>query len=180
MDEGGGGSSSETDALILEAAQTARVLTVAELQLVLDQVAVAGFDPGARERARGSLAGLRWRGQVLRGADMLPPADAHYLRHAAIGQEWPAGTTLEGYVTSIRAVILDERSGVLISRYQAAWQLTILRRSAELQGPLGFAWVLLDYRLATGHWVTAYQPSRGLLVLQDPRRTNLRWLRRPR
>jgi hypothetical protein len=31
----------------------------------------------------------------------------------------------------------------------------------------------------TGHWVTAYQPAAGLAELANPRREDLRWLRRP-
>ncbi|MBA2448363.1 MAG: hypothetical protein H0V51_10090, partial [Chloroflexi bacterium] len=44
----------------------------------------------------------------------------------------------------------------------------------------GFPRVLVDYRLATGHWVTAFQPEQDLAALRDPRREDVRWLRPPR
>lgn len=169
----------EVDRLILEAAAGERKLTRAELRRVLEHVAQAGFDPNARERVRGRLAEREWQGTVLRGGDRLPPADVHYLRHVVAGREWPAGTTLVAYLGSIGAVVLDPRSGVLVCRYQGAWQLTIVRRSHELRGPQGSDWILVDYRLETGHWVTAFQPPNGLRVLRRPTRGDIRWLRRP-
>ena len=169
----------EADRLILEAATGARCLTPAEFQQVLDHVAQAGFDPTVREKARGDLAGIEWRGRVLRGNDRLPPAERHYLKHAVKDREWPDGTTLDQYVESLRSVILDPGSGVFTSQYQGTWQIGIIRDSRELRGLNGHEWVLVEYRLATGHWVTAYQPEQGLQDLEGPRRSDLRWLRRP-
>lgn len=165
--------------LILGAATGARELDAVELRRVLEGVAGAGFDPRATERAGGRLAGVSWRGQLLKGSDRLAPAEVHYLRHVVVAREWPAGTSLQEYVGGIQAVILDPASAVLTSRYQGAWQLTVVRRSGPLRGPNGFAWVLVDYRVQTGHWVTAYQPGEGLQVLQRPTREGIRWLRRP-
>ncbi len=54
-------SPAAADRLLLAAAQGRR-LSPGELQLVLAHVAQAGFDPHARERARGELAGIVWRG----------------------------------------------------------------------------------------------------------------------
>jgi len=150
-----GADQPEADRLILEAAAGIRELSTAELQQVLEHVARAGFDPGATERVRGRSAGLVWQGRVLKGSDRLPPAEAHYLRHVVAGQEWPPGTSLQLYLNSIQGVTLDSKSGILTSRYQGAWQLTIVRRSGSLRGPNGFAWVLVDYRVETGHRVTA-------------------------
>ncbi len=161
------------------AATGTRRLSVAELQLVLEHVAQAGFDPTALKRTGGRLAGLVWRGQILRGNDRLSPAEAHYLRHVVRRHEWPPGTTLQEYLDSIRNVVLDPTSGVLTNRYQGAWQLTIVRRSGGLEGPAGLAWIMVDYRVAMGHWMTAFQPDNGLGVLRRPERTDLRWLRHP-
>jgi hypothetical protein len=76
----------ETDDLILAAAEGRRVLDDAELRAVLEHVAAAGFDPHARERVRGRLAGMTWRGAVLRGRDRLPPAEVKYLSHVVRGR----------------------------------------------------------------------------------------------
>jgi hypothetical protein len=156
------------------------ILSEAELEAVLQFVASAGFDPAARERLRGDLAGVTWRGVTLRGSDRLPPAERHYLKHVIKRQEWPIGTSLADYLASLRAVILDPMSGVFTSRYEGAAQLGILRESADLRGPSGHEWVLIDYRVTTGHWVTAYQPEGGLEDITGPPRTDLRWWREPK
>lgn len=168
------------DSLIVAAATGSRVVNPEELERVLQHVAAAGFDPHASEQVRGRLAGAVWKGVVLTGRDRLPPAEVHYLWHVVAQREWPAGTTLADYEQSIREVILDPSSGVFVSRYQGAWQIGMVRRTAGLRGPNGFPWVLIEYRLATGHWVTAYQPVLGLRVLRHPGREGLKWLRRPR
>ena len=170
----------EIDALIVDVATGARRATEAELQRIVEHVAQAGFDPHARERVRGRLAGAVWRGQVLRGRDQLPPAELKYLWHVVSRREWPPGTSMEDYLASIRQVILDPASGVLTSRYEGLWQLGVVRRSGDLRGPRGFEWILVEYRVATGHWVTAFQPEQGLGELRSPRRDELRWLRQPR
>lgn len=167
--------------LILDAASDRRrALTAEELARVLEHVARAGFDPQALERARGNLVGLDrpGGGQVGRG-DRLPPAEIHYLRHVAARPEWPAGTTPAGYVASIGQVITDPDSGVLVSRFQGAWQLTIVRESRAWRGAAGHQWLMVDYRLATGHWTTAHQLQRGLTVFSPPDREDVRWLRAP-
>ena len=157
-------------ALIDMAATGARRLTPGELSRVLTHVAAAGFDPDARERAGGRLAGITWQGHILKGSDLLTPADAHYLRHVAARGEWPRGTTVDIYVGSIREAILDPHCGVLTSLYQGKLQLTMIARSAEWRGPNGFDWILVDYRVVTGHWMTAYQPRERLKALLNPSR----------
>lgn len=169
------------DRLVLEAATRARRLSRAELQEVLEHVAHAGFDPSTRERARGELAGVQWRGQVLRGSTMLPPAERHYVKHVLLRREWPEGTTLDAYLESIREVILDPASGVATRRYEGkAWQVAVVRRSGFWRGPRGRDWILVDYRLETGHWQTAYQFEGDPGQLLRTKASDLRWLRRPR
>ena len=170
----------EVHRLIVEAASGARRLTSAELKRVTRWIADAGFDPDARETARGSLAGMVWRGRVLTGTDRLPPAERHFLRHVVQVQEWPGGTTLDDYIESVREIILDDASGVYASIYRGALQLGMIRRAGQFRGPEGADWVLIEYRLAIGHWTTAYQPSLGIRELAIPQRGGLRWLRRAR
>jgi hypothetical protein len=133
----GQASAAEVDRMILEAATGARRLTHPELRRVLEHVARVGFDPNAREKARGRLTGIIWQGRALQGSDVLPPAEAHYLRHVVWRQEWPGSISLDQYVESIRAVILDRRSGIFTSQYQGTRQLGIARRADDLQGPQG-------------------------------------------
>jgi SPP1 gp7 family putative phage head morphogenesis protein len=175
------GHLSRADRLILEAATGARRLSREELAEVLEHVARAGFDAGARERARGELAGMIWQSQELRGSTMLPPAERHFLKHVMLRREWPDGTVLDDYLASIEAVVRDPTSGVATRRYEGrAWQLTIVRRSGSVRGPADHAWVLVDYRVETGHWTTAYQFSEDPETELRRKAEEFRWLRRPR
>jgi hypothetical protein len=167
-------------ALIDMAATGARRLTPGEVSRVLAHVAAAGFDPDARERAGGRLAGIAWRGRTVRGSNLLNPAEVHYLRHVVAGQEWPTDTTLEAFLDSARRVILDPISGIAASRYQGALQLTAIRRTGRWRGPKGFAWILVDYRVAMGHWTTVFQPKDEFKALREAKREDIRWLRRPK
>lgn len=164
--------------LISQAATGARELTAPELQRALDHVASAGFDPAPVARA-GRLGGVVWQGRVLRGRDQLPSAEVHYLRHVVVNQEWPPGTTLVDYLASITEVIGDPRSGVVTSRFRGEWQLGVVRHSERWRGPQGFTWLLVEYRVRIGHWMTAFQPQNDLNILHDRAREDLRWLRRP-
>ncbi len=162
------------DDLIRSAATGENLLTVNELNLVLLHVAGAGFDPDSREKVRGRLAGLAWQGRILVGPDTLTPLEVHFLWHVQRRREWPDGTRLDGYVQSIREVILDPSSGIFISRYWGEWQLGVARRSGVLRGPGGTDWVLVEYRISLGHWVTAFQPSQGPdVALLSPMRESI-------
>lgn len=167
--------------LILAAAiDPARQLTEEELTRIVRHIAGVGFDPNALERARGNIVDTpRPGGGTVQTGARIPPEEAHYLRHCVKQREWPAGTTLPAYRTSIRAVVLDARSGLLINRYQGAWQLAIVRESLALRGENGHQWMLVDYRLKLGHWTTAHQLEHGLSSLGPPRREQIRWLRLP-
>ena len=165
--------------LILDAATGARPLAPDELQRVREYVAQAGFQPTPDVRAKG-LAGIRWRGRLLNGNDRITAAERHYLEHVVQVQEWPSGTSLQQYLDSIQAVILHQRSGLLTCQYYGQLQLSILRRAHNLQGPDGHPWVLVEYRVELGYWVTAFQPRDGLRVLRGSARTEARWLQRPR
>lgn len=81
-----GGSTSEVDRLILDAATGARALTPGELRQVIKHVARAGFDPAPTSNARG-LSGISWGGRMLRGSDRITAAERHYLRHVVRRQE---------------------------------------------------------------------------------------------
>ena len=112
--------------------------------------------------------------------DRLPPAVVHYLAHVANFQEWPSGTSLEQYLESLRQVILDSTAGVLLSTFRdKGWHLTFVRRSGVWLGPDGWEWLMVEYNVALGRWVTAFQLRAGLDELDKPIRGARRWLREP-
>jgi hypothetical protein len=168
--------------LILAAAtDPARRLAGEELAHIVRHIARAGFDPNALERLRGNVVRtLRLRGEPRQPGDRLPPAEAHYLRHCVVQREWPSGTTLLGYLDSIARLLRDPASRFFVSRYQSAWQCGAIGPNRILRGPEGKAWILVDYRLITGHWVTAFQWGFGPEAIgdpvHDPRREEVRWL----
>ena len=169
--------------LILDAATDPhRALRPEELARVVRHIGGAGFDPHARERVRGTLVGLvRPGGGQVGVRDRLPPAEVHYLRHVVAREEWPPGTDLPRYLASLQEVIDDSASRLFTSLCQGIWQCGVIRPVGSLKGPQGGDWVVVDYRLMTGHWVTAFQPAYGPAGLADPlldsRRRQLRWLR---
>ena len=169
----------DADHLIREAALGGQALSGDVLRYVLDHVARAGFDAATVERARGDLTGIRWWGVVLRGSDRLPPAERHYLKHVVRLREWPPGTSLGAYLRSLEAIIRDATSGIFTSLYQGEAQLGVMRESRQFRGPEGFDWILVEYRVTTGHWVTGYQPRGGLRDLESAMRSDLRWWREP-
>jgi len=168
----------DVDRIALEAATRSRRFAQEDLRQVIEHVAQAGF-PSTPGRATG-FAGLEWAGRVLRGSDRITAAERHYLRHVVKGREWPSNFTLNDYLQSISEVVHDQDSGVFTSRYQGAWQVGFIRRSGNLQGPLGAEWVIVEYRMDIGYWTTAYQPKEGLSVLQHPNREYLIWHREPK
>lgn len=162
------------DDLIRVAGIGLRELTSEELERVVRHVAKAGFDPNGLERCGGRLDGLVWKGKTLRGSDMLPPGEAHYLRHAVYGQEWPDGTTLTEYYQSLEDVILDPESRILISKFGDEWQVGFL---GENQPGMQYTYTWVDYRVSTHHWITGFMTNDFDEVLNNPRRTVKRWVR---
>ena len=169
----------DSDQLIQEVSSGTRALTADELQQVLRHVALAGFDPNAQEKARGRIAGLVWQGQIVQGSALLSPAVKHFLWHVVANGEWPAGTTLTEYVDSVRRVVLDSTSGVFTNRYHGELGLGVVRESRDPRGPRGNEWVLVQYRVSRGYWMTAFQPNLGLDELSEPGWEDIRWLQQP-
>jgi hypothetical protein len=165
--------------LIAELLESGREATDAEIRQLRDHVAQAGFDPDARERVRGRGAGIIWRGRTLRGRDTLPPAEAHYVRHVLSETEWPDGTTIGEYLRSVTQIVLDDRSGVFLSRYQGKLQVGFIGRSRQWKGVRGEDWILVEFREQLGHITTAYQLESPENITVHPQRSAMRWLINP-
>src|SRR5207249_3387832 len=113
----------------------------AELTQIRAHVARAGFEPGSVTKASVRLAGLAWRGRILKGNDPLPNDIAHYLRHTARNQEWPLGTTFAAYLASLRDAILNLDGGVYLEQISGIWISSFLGPSASNRGPDGGRWI---------------------------------------
>lgn len=162
------------DDLIRLAGLGLRELTPEELERIVRHVAKAGFDPNGLEKCGGRLAGLVWNGKTLKGSDRLPPGEVHYLRHVVYGNEWPNGTTLEEYYRSLENVIRDEKSRILISKFSSEWQIGFL---GENQPGMRYTYTWVEYRVSRHHWITGLQIEDLEKFLQEPKRTNVKWLR---
>jgi SPP1 gp7 family putative phage head morphogenesis protein len=146
------------DRMILKAALDVKRLSSSELQQVISHVAQAGFDETHLVRRKNITA-----------------SENHFQRHQS---EWPRGATLESYLASAGDAVRNAEQ-IFISRYQGQWQMTLLSSSGANQGIDGGAWILVEYRLGLGHWVTVNQPHDDLEgIVRNPFRQEVRWIRR--
>lgn len=165
------------DDLIRVAGIGLRELTPGELERVVRHVAGAGFDLNGLEKCGGRLSGLVWNGKTLKGSDMLPPGEAHYLRHVVKRQEWPTNTTLNEYYQSLREVIEDENSGIVVHKIGSEWQIGFLNSSGKWRGQEGRNIIFVDYRISVSHWVTGFQPKDIDELVANDRWSNVQWIR---
>lgn len=172
-----GGDYSQVDLVAMIAADEGRPFTREEERFVREGVAGAGFDPEGKEKVKGDLAGLRYRGRVLRRGETMPTEERHDATHVVQEGQWPQGTTKEGYVASLRDVVLDPETRILYSRRGARKHLGFVRRSGDLEGLEGREWVWVEYRLETGHWMTGFQRRRSPEeIAAETNREDTRWL----
>lgn len=147
------------------------------LDVVLAHIARAGFAPQPFERAGARIAGIAYRNRIIAPTDRLPSAEAHYLRHVVAVPEWPVGTTLADYLTSLETLVQARTSGVVVGRFRSRWHLATVGESGAWQGPQGHPLMMVEYRLSVSRWMTGFQLQRGLAHFQDPQRSDVRWLR---
>ena len=95
-------------------------------------------------------------------------AQEHRYKRVQCEREWPAHTALEGYERSIRRVILDPRSDIILSVVQTAgmpepeYGLAFIGESLpEERGEHGKKYIVVRYSLDSGCWRTAYQTDEG-------------------
>lgn len=169
----------DIDALI-EDAFAGRELTAPEVQAIAEHVAAAGFDPAWMVQAGEQLEGMRWRGRILTADTRLLPAETHYLKHVRQQEEWPPETTLDRYQRDAAGVARDPAAGVFVSHYQGKETIGVIGRTPDTaRGPSGFVLTLIEYRVRTRYWSTAFQVRSGLEYLErDSGRKAFRWLRR--
>lgn len=144
-----------------------RELTPQELNKVIEHVANIGFNPNALEKCGSRIGGLVWNGQVLKSTDKLPTGVVHYLRHVVAQSEWSQGTLLDDYYKSLKNIILDKETKIVISRYGKFWQI----------GFLGQDGTWIDYRVKYGYWSTGFRPGNFETMFNSLQRSEIKWLR---
>lgn len=179
-----GGDYSQADLLTLVAASEGRAFTPQEERYVRQSIAEAGYDPYATERVRVGLAGTDHRGRLLSHGQEISTEDRHDATHVVAEEQWPAGTSKEDYLASAREVVLDPKTRILYSRrpYPGGNRrhLGFIRQSGELRGPGGSQWMFVEYRLETGHWMTAHQRPEGPEDIEaENRREDTLWMNAP-
>jgi len=177
------GASSPIAALILELATGVRQgVSGRELQSIREHIAAAGFSPTLLMPADPRVVGLTTPSGngPLALYDPVHVGELHYLRHVVFQGEWPFGTSVSAYYASGADLALDPRSGVLISTVgRFGVHVGIVGRSGRYQGARGRAWMLVDFRVSTGHWATLMQLRLGLQHFNEATRMGKRWLRLP-
>lgn len=124
------------------------------------------------------LTGLPWRGRIFAPGDLLPRAEAKFLKHVVDRREWPDGTTLEAFMSSLERAVRNP-SGVYLERDAGDWKLTCVARSGRRRGGGGGSHIVVVFMPAKGLWVTGYQPAGGLRQIErSGRLAGGRWLRR--
>jgi len=91
-------------------------------------------------------------------------ACTHYDKHVVRGAEWPALTTPAGYERSLRRVVLDPNTSIVLCVYRGAdqaepeYQLVFHGETlATERGPNGGPYIALHYSLDAGCRRTGYQ-----------------------
>lgn len=167
------------DALIRQIVVLDRPFGVGDIQRIRKHVASVEFSPVPFAKAGSRLNGLEWEGRRLAGSDRLPTGVVHFLSHTVHRKEWPEGISYKDYLRALSDLVLDEQSGMLYHEYHGVGQLMIMGRSGTNRGPEGSDWIVLEYRIGLGHWVTGFQPTENLRLINDRFRMRRKWIVKP-
>lgn len=147
----------DLSALIDDLIATDRDATDDEIVLIRQVVSSAGFDPNAISRVRGPLVGVTFERRVLARGDTLPNDAWHYAKHVVGGREWPAGTTISQYVSSLRQAIIAAANPILLDAIHGVPRLTLFGPAGASSGLEDREWIVVGYDVHYGYWTTGYQ-----------------------
>lgn len=159
MGVAGNAGNYSADDLIRVAGLELRELTPSEVNRIVEKIGELGLCHDPIQKVDNSTAGLVWKGKALQIGEMVSPEEAHYLKHVMVREEWPEETTLDEYVSSLRQVIENPNSSIFISKYDGNWQIGFIGESGKWQGSKGHKFILVEYRVKYGYWVTGFQPE---------------------
>ena len=111
----------------------------------------------------------------------VPRSYAHekHEQHAIDNEEWPPGTGLDEYLSSLRAAVHDPGASVRLYYDQdyGGWNIMFAAPSRDWEGPEGFSHIVVLFNGERGWWVTGFQPEAGLQYVV---RQGGLWIWRPR
>jgi hypothetical protein len=90
--------------------------------------------------------------------------------HVENNREWPVDTTPEDYAESLRAIVLDPRSGIYLeySEDDDDWTVYLVGRARrQWRGPSSGGWIVVIFNIDRGLWITGFQPKRSLAYIED-------------
>lgn len=142
---------------------SARVVEEDELERLVRVVQEQGWDPWEQREA---------------GRISVDSGGVHYQKHVVDRQEWPVGTSRQDYDASIRRVIADRNTSILVSEYNDKPTLTFHGRALPgEQGPRGRDYIVVDYSMAEARWTTAFQTDEDAdTFIARSNRSGGRWL----
>jgi hypothetical protein len=162
--------------------RSGRRATAAEISVIRRYVASRGYETAGRKRADAAVArqALLLYGRALARHELIPIMERDYLKHVAEGEEWPAGTSPDDYVSSLREAVLNPTGGVFLATIAGRLALTFVAPSGRWSGPSSGGWIRVGYGVDYQYWTAGYQPKHGIADLERAAREGAgRWLREP-
>lgn len=155
-----------------------RPLTNREIGKITSFVAERGFNDQMLQKVPSFAVNSTWDNRVIQKGDRLGSGVVHYLKHVKANREWPDGTDLETFYSSIKSVVQAEDAEIFISRYNGSLQIGFVGDSKNWKGPAGYDKILVEYRVSYGNLVTAFQVNNIEVLLEKQKRESLIWLRK--
>jgi hypothetical protein len=89
---------------------------------------------------------------------------AKHDQHVVAREEWPADTSEDDYLESLRAVVTDWRSGIYLARdeVEESWTLYFVGRvRRSWRGPMSGVRVVVLFNGEQQFWITGFQADEG-------------------
>lgn len=144
---------------IVKRALAGEKISRSELRRLASGIAESGFDERFQQKVKlkDGIVGLTHNGETVQRGERLSPGAVHFLKHVVAQQEWPAGTTEEGYYESIRKVITDRNSGIILYKKNGETYVDFTNNSGDLKGQGGKQRIVVGYSLSNQSWTTSHQ-----------------------
>jgi hypothetical protein len=149
---------SSEDSLITELVAQCRQASNEELERILGHVAKATFSSRplpVDER----LWGILYQGEVLDQESRLPSVEGHLLKRVYVERQWPAGTTVEEYVTDLHRAARHPQARIWTYWHAGSPCVGILSPSHVENVPEPQAYIVVVYDARFSRIRTGFQAS---------------------